>query len=499
MDPHDLHLLVFRKAILSGDAESVQKMLLKNPKLTQSTHLDQNGFSFLWQAMVYGHEEIIELLIKFGANIYEGHTIEKNKRLTFFQWMAMSNDPEELRKNERVAKILVKRGADVNKTYDEYWTSPLEIAVSNGDLQSVQFFLKNNAKIEDPEYLIELLASAESKNTQKEILLLLLDNGLDISFHNENGCNLLHIICKTGKYFSNIVEIAEVLLNAGVQLNELDNDGFSPLHWAIFETVNLELATFLIKKGADVNLKREVDGKSPLSAVITSGSNKHKEFEDLIELILSKGADANAIDKNGRTALHEARYNEAIFKLLISKGAKPGIHDNDDNTPFSEVSSENFEFWPNEYHTMHTWIEELAKLTEMGRSDDIGDADWDVMSTRSLVDGYFNSCSTELTKMEKTVFYPPYSYLCVLKMSTNITELAKLTKNKKFVSSFEANLPVLSFYGDELREIFDEALQVRDQFPMVYSRLYSIFRKVLPDVVIRELAGYLTLKELPME
>lgn len=37
-----------------------------------------------------------------------------------------------------------------------------------------------------------------TKRGQKDILTLLLDNGVDIGFTDKNGCNVLHIACTFG-------------------------------------------------------------------------------------------------------------------------------------------------------------------------------------------------------------------------------------------------------------------------------------------------------------
>lgn len=487
---------LFQKAVKSGNIETVCTMLLENPSLSRSA-TPGNNFSSFWFAMVHGHTEIVELFVKFGADINECHSDDPHTKLTFFQWMAMNRDfSQQLESNKKIAEILLKHGADIDKTGDEIRT-PLEIAIRHGNVACVQFLLKNKAKIEDPEVAIQLLVYINSSiNTRINILLLLLEHGLDTGFHNEYGRNLLHIVSKTGKDHSSVVQIAKILFEAGVRLDELDNDGFSPLHLASEEPFNFELVTFFVKWGADVNTKRKSDGKSLLSLAVALN---HRNHRDLVDLILSKGADVNAKDDSGRTALHEACQDEELIRLLFKKGANPGVYDEDENTPFAQLSSLDPEFYEEEPGPLHAMIKEFAKQSEFNSSFQIAELDNDVMSDRTELGSYYNYCREELSRMKRTVFFHPYSYLCVLKMSKNITKLAKLTKNYVFVREFEANLDKFSYFGDELRQIYDEALRIRNQAPIVYFRLRSVFGKgLLPNYVIWKVADHLTLRDLPM-
>lgn len=47
-------------------------------------------------------------------------------------------------------------------------------------------------------------------------------------------------------------------------------------------------------------------------------------------------------------------------------------------------------------------------------------------------------------------------------MTKNIEKLVELTKNKELVLKFEENLHTFTCYDYELRNIFDEAVKIRD-------------------------------------
>lgn len=71
----------------------------------------------------------------------------------------------------------------------------------------------------------------------------------------------------------------------------------------------------LLTKGADVNAKDKL-GQTALMLAASSGQG------DSVTVLLDKGADAMAKDLNGRTAMDHARYHDNIKKLLKNSKTK---------------------------------------------------------------------------------------------------------------------------------------------------------------------------------
>lgn len=96
-------------------------------------------------------------------------------------------------------------------------------------------------------------------------------------------------------------------------------------------------------------------------------------------------------------------------------------------------------------------------------------------------------------------FYSRWSYYYMLKNSKNTRELAELVKDKEFVENFEANLDKFTFYKEDLRRIFEEAMQFENSSEQIRSRLQTIFDDNLPNGVIKQLSYYLKLEDLPID
>ena len=81
-------------------------------------------------------------------------------------------------------------------------------------------------------------------------------------------------------------------------------------------------AAVLIERGADVNAKNE-DGNTALLLACGYGIHRDEARTEMVELLIEKGADIEAKDRNGRTPLMIACQQgyTNVAKLLIEKGA----------------------------------------------------------------------------------------------------------------------------------------------------------------------------------
>lgn len=112
----------------------------------------------------------------------------------------------------------------------------------------------------------------------------------------------------------NIAQV-RAMLQYGVNLNELDEYGFTPLIEAAIAD-NINMATLLIQHGANVNLQDSTGG----TALHWAAENNNI---DLGKLLLKHGANPNAYNLAGQPVLvmPVLRQQQAFKKLLIDAGA----------------------------------------------------------------------------------------------------------------------------------------------------------------------------------
>jgi ankyrin repeat protein len=145
-------------------------------------------------------------------------------------------------------------------------------------------------------------------------------------------------------------ESVQVLLDAGVDVNQRSGYGWSPLLVAA-QNRYYNLGAYLIERGADVNLPNE-GGWTPLYLATDNRNIENGDYPvrkpdidhlDFIRLLLDKGADVNHrvkdstetrtvftnqwLDENGATAFLRASQSGdlELMKLLLSHGADPKI------------------------------------------------------------------------------------------------------------------------------------------------------------------------------
>jgi len=104
-------------------------------------------------------------------------------------------------------------------------------------------------------------------------------------------------------------------INGGADVNAVQGDGTTPLHWAVYK-VDPELVTALIKRGAHTKVTNKY-GSSPLAEAVKLANAK------LVTLLLDAGADPESPNADGQTALLIAARVGAldVAKLLVAHGA----------------------------------------------------------------------------------------------------------------------------------------------------------------------------------
>lgn len=133
-------------------------------------------------------------------------------------------------------------------------------------------------------------------------------------------------------------ERARLAVKEGADVNFRDHEGKSPL-LLMLESQRMALAALLVEKGADVNAAARGSGKviggyTPLMAAIGHGD------PGMTLLLLEHGADPNAVDEEGRSALWLSLENSQfeILDILLAHGADIDLKDKDGSTPLMKFA-----------------------------------------------------------------------------------------------------------------------------------------------------------------
>jgi len=137
--------------------------------------------------------------------------------------------------------------------------------------------------------------------------------------------------CESGDTGLALLALKKSLLSKSASVNAwIDDDWRTPLHVATRKGFK-EIVHILLSNGADANASAK-NGETPLSLAISEG------FTEIAGLLLDQGADVHARDEFENTPLHHAvrafvEENIALVGLLVGKGADLNAVNTSGETP----------------------------------------------------------------------------------------------------------------------------------------------------------------------
>ncbi|XP_057864709.1 potassium channel AKT1 [Cryptomeria japonica] len=177
------------------------------------------------------------------------------------------------------------------------------------ELATEMMWLMSRGRLDLP---INLCFAASRGDAQ--IMEQLLNRGIDPNEADFSGRTPLHIAAARG-----FMDCVRLLLSFGADVNSKDEDGSFPLWEAILGRHEL-VAKFLSENGASL----DSNTGSFLCMAVEKGSL------DILNDLIQYGADPNSICKDGRTALHVAVTdgNLDMVKILLQNGSNMNKTDN---------------------------------------------------------------------------------------------------------------------------------------------------------------------------
>jgi len=129
--------------------------------------------------------------------------------------------------------------------------------------------------------------------------------------------------------------LAALLLEDPALVEAWSPDGAQPLHFAAFFGYP-ETCRLLLEHGADPAIHAQgFNGVAPINAAAATDTKPHEVATEIAEMLLDRGADADAQQGGGATALHSAALtrNAGLARLLVEHGADPDRPMDDGRTP----------------------------------------------------------------------------------------------------------------------------------------------------------------------
>ena len=218
--------------------------------------------------------------------------------------------------------------------------TPLMIAIENKNIECIKTLLsddcnKYNVDINikdnfDNPPLISISIKFKNSKELEELIDLLIKKGADKDEVNHDKLTALHIVCKYNDYKL----IPKLITNNNINMKDIN--GNTPLMIAIeeksYECINILLLDNYSKYNVDVNIK-DNNGNSPLVNTMLKFNDSDK-IDELIDLLIKRGANKDEINNNKETPLHIAcQYNlhRLILKLITNNNVN--MKDKNGQTP----------------------------------------------------------------------------------------------------------------------------------------------------------------------
>lgn len=259
-----------------------------------------------------GHVDIFEFLSN-GVN-----ALVKNDRI-YNEIVKSKRLVRELAKHEDAFNLFLRK-VDPNLEFDD-GTTILMLCITLGKGTDIIVERGANISTYDRYGKSPLHLSVDYDSTH----FLLEQDGVKIDEPDDDGVTPIHYAVKTAKGKSVLS-----LLKAKANLNIRAMDGNSPLTTAINQGYHADDISLLLKSGANPNLRNQVTNTTPLNLAI--GNNR----PDLVELLLKHKA------KLEQNSLHLAAYHRSpgCIKLFLELGMLP-IYNIKGYTPLNELARYN--------------------------------------------------------------------------------------------------------------------------------------------------------------
>jgi len=316
-------------AARTGSLAPVKSLLIRGARVDSRD--ERRGQTALMWAAAEGHAEVVKELIEAGADF-------RLRLPTGFTPLLFAVREGRI----PVVKVLLKEGADVNDTVPveggrrrgyggrppAAGASALLLAVMNGHFELAAHLVDAGADVN----------AALPGYTPLHAIVAVRKPGIGDNDPGPEGSGTLSSLELVNSLVAHGADVnARMTKRANLTNTRLKELGATPFLLAA-QVADAELMRALAALGADPFIPN-VEYSTPLMvaaglATRSPGEDAGTESEVLeaVQVALELGADINAVDINGETAMHGAAYKNLpkVVKLLASKGAKIEVWNRED-------------------------------------------------------------------------------------------------------------------------------------------------------------------------
>eukprot|EP00953_Heterococcus_sp_UTEX-ZZ885_P025474 13854-Heterococcus_DN1.PRE.1 len=278
--------------------------------LLQQTSINVNyssceGRTALQQAALSGVSAAVTLLTEHGA-----HVLAVNCRNQGALFAAVG------RGHLHIVQLLMQHGCDIHATDSRGCTLLMHIVSTAGAAQLAEFLLQQGLSVHALSVNHSTALHHAAHNSTPDTVQLLLAHGSAVNAVTVTGESSLHFAAVGGH-----LQTAEVLLAAGAAVTLSTSVGSTPLHYAVGGQ-HPAVVQILLEHGAAAVID-SMQAQWCSCCGLVSALMCCKDA-GILKLLLTAGADVQAVISRGNTCLHVAAqhgYSAPVVCLLIKAGA----------------------------------------------------------------------------------------------------------------------------------------------------------------------------------
>ncbi|KAJ5365134.1 hypothetical protein N7517_008020 [Penicillium concentricum] len=297
-NPQDIELDASISVAAEFGNEAIVQFLLD--KGADPNNLYYGDRTPLMWASVEGQTSAIQVLLKWGVEL----ETKNSKGQTALSFAAMGWS------TEKAIQLLLENGADVNSEDNDGRSMFFHAASEDEHTNLIALFTSTKIRnIHQPDrYGRTPLHVAATRGHLQPILTLLNTDGVELEIKDYRGHTALHCAAACPR-----IQVVQLLLENGADINSEDNDGRSVFSHAASENRYTNLtALFTSTKIRNIH-RPDRYGRTPLHIAAT-----HGHLQSVLTLLKSDGVDCEAQDKFGRTVLSDATLRKRfdVVKIL---------------------------------------------------------------------------------------------------------------------------------------------------------------------------------------
>lgn len=314
-------------AIAGGVMESVRTLIAAGCNIDslpawKNVYFDWSRSPLLFAFEYSKNVKMIEFILALGANINKPSGNE-------------SKTPLHAADTPHLIRLLLEKGANID-ALDRFGQSKLHRVVnhskSDGSMEILQMLIDFKASVNTKDILGNSPLISAAADASDQALQLLLANGADLSACNKNGENAL-IGAMRRRYVKDREKTIQLLLDAGADPNFRTKGGRETPFMVACDSrgVAPNDIRMLINAGADIDAK-DKDGQTALMRVVNSSV-------PMVKFLIKAGAKLDLQDSNGKTAAMIAstphgssKWKSSALEQLVQAGANLALEDKNGRT-----------------------------------------------------------------------------------------------------------------------------------------------------------------------